>query len=145
MKKMSLMVCLLAFAGGTSGFLGSRYHVHSISQRRSRILALPPPVLSKYHGLVPPLTSALRVPLAAAPFGPAALAKWPAVEKRPLHAKAPFSLPVAFEPNIGQADPSIQFIGRGRGLSVYLTDRGINLEVSAPQATLWTSSARIFR
>ena len=47
-------------------------------------------------------------------------------------AKAPFSLPVAFEPNMGQADLSIQLIGRGRGLSVYLTRRGIDLQVPSP-------------
>jgi hypothetical protein len=35
------------------------------------------------------------------------------------------SLPLTFEPNDGQADPRVQFSGRGHGLSVFLTEREI--------------------
>jgi len=33
-------------------------------------------------------------------------------------------LPLAFEPNRGQADPSVRFLARGRGATVFLTDTG---------------------
>ena len=36
-----------------------------------------------------------------------------------------FSLPVTFEPNVGQAGSGAQFIGRGKGLNVLLTEQGI--------------------
>ena len=35
------------------------------------------------------------------------------------------SLPLTFEPNYGLVDPLVQFSGRGRGLSVFLTEREI--------------------
>jgi len=40
-----------------------------------------------------------------------------------------FSLPFAFEPNLGQADSRVAFIGRGRGLTVLLDRRGIALQI----------------
>src|SRR5271156_577738 len=138
MKKMFLMVCLLALAGGIVGFLGRRYlALHSISPPRLRVDVLPQMGLSTYHAraepLLTPVPSVPRIPLPAAPSALAAPASRNAPENLPLHAKGPFSLPMAFEPNIGQADPSIQFIGRGRGLSVYLINCGIDLQISSRQ------------
>ncbi len=37
------------------------------------------------------------------------------------------SVPVTFEPNVGQADPRVDFIGRGMGLSVLLARDGIDV------------------
>jgi len=37
------------------------------------------------------------------------------------------SVPVTFEPNVGQADPRVVFIGRGKGLSVLLMRDGIDV------------------
>jgi hypothetical protein len=41
-----------------------------------------------------------------------------------------FSFPVTFEPNVGQAAPGVQFLGRGRELSASLVREGINLAIS---------------
>jgi len=55
-------------------------------------------------------------------------------------AVAHFSLPMTFEPNAEQADPRVRWIGRGRGLTVFLTSReiGVRLAASArrPQSRL---------
>src|SRR5579862_7149122 len=40
------------------------------------------------------------------------------------------SIPFAFEPNLGQADSRVAFIGRGRGLIVLLDRREIALQVT---------------
>ena len=37
------------------------------------------------------------------------------------------SLPIAFEPNVGQADPSVQYVGRGANMTVLLRADGIEL------------------
>jgi beta-propeller repeat-containing protein/ASPM-SPD-2-Hydin domain-containing protein/HYDIN/CFA65/VesB family protein len=37
------------------------------------------------------------------------------------------SLPIAFEPNVGQADPSVQYVGRGANMTVLLRSDGIEL------------------
>jgi hypothetical protein len=42
---------------------------------------------------------------------------------------APISIPMSFEENEGQADSSIEFIGRGRGLTALLTREGLDLTV----------------
>ncbi|MBZ5502781.1 MAG: choice-of-anchor D domain-containing protein, partial [Acidobacteriia bacterium] len=45
------------------------------------------------------------------------------------------SLPLTFEPNVGQADPRVRFIGRGKGLVVTLTEQEIDVRAAsgAPQ------------
>ena len=60
------------------------------------------------------------------PHKPARLWSESAPDRRPL------SLPIAFEKNVGQASPTTQFVGRGRGLTVLLTAEGI--EVVLPGA-----------
>lgn len=52
---------------------------------------------------------------------------------------AGFSLPFAFEPNVGQSDSPAAFIGRGRGLTVFLGRREIALQI--PSATRANRSA----
>jgi hypothetical protein len=44
--------------------------------------------------------------------------------------QTPFSLPFAFEPNVGQADSHVAFVGRGRGLTVSLTRREIAIQIA---------------
>jgi hypothetical protein len=39
-----------------------------------------------------------------------------------------YSLPMTFEPNVGQADAQIQFVGRGKGMAVLLTSEGVSLD-----------------
>ena len=41
-----------------------------------------------------------------------------------------FSIPMTFEPNVGQADPRVEFVGRGRGLTVFLTQKEIGVQVA---------------
>lgn len=46
-------------------------------------------------------------------------------------ARRELSLPVAFEPNVGQVDRRVELIGRSRGLTVFLTRDAIALHVAA--------------
>ncbi len=43
---------------------------------------------------------------------------------------ANLSLPLTFEPNVGQADPRARFIGTGKGLMVILTEQEIDVRVA---------------
>ena len=45
---------------------------------------------------------------------------------------ARFSVPMTFEPNVGQADSNVQFVGRGKGLTVLLTHQEIAVRVATP-------------
>lgn len=47
-------------------------------------------------------------------------------------ALAPLSIPMTFEPNLGQSDEGVQFIGRGKGLTVLLTADTISVQVPQP-------------
>ena len=40
---------------------------------------------------------------------------------------------MTFEPNVGQSDPSVQFVGAGKGLDVFLTNDEIALQVAKSQ------------
>lgn len=50
-------------------------------------------------------------------------------------AAAPVNLPLAFEPNVGQADSGIDFLARGRDFGAYFTPEGMVLAVRAPGAS----------
>jgi hypothetical protein len=43
---------------------------------------------------------------------------------------SPLSIPMTFEPNIGQLDPRAEFVGRGAGMTVLLTRSGLDVEVA---------------
>jgi len=124
MKQIQRMVCFLALAGSAGGFLGSWHSA-------LRVKATPRPAL---HGSqIQDLNFAAKA--SPRPKSPAAIAEWsmspvgsPA-DNRSSRSKDPFSLPVSFEPNMGQADHHIRLLGRGRGLNVYLTSRGIDLQI----------------
>lgn len=47
---------------------------------------------------------------------------------------ANISLPLQFEPNVGQADPQAQFIARGKGMAVLLRRDGISLVVGTHES-----------
>ena len=51
----------------------------------------------------------------------------PALKQRTLANYA--ALPVAFEPNQGQASPEVQYLARGKGYSLYLTSSGATMTV----------------
>ncbi|MSO21083.1 MAG: hypothetical protein EXQ56_11595 [Acidobacteria bacterium] len=44
------------------------------------------------------------------------------------------SLPIAFEPNVGQAGAGIDYVARGAGYAVSLAASGATLQLSAPAA-----------
>jgi Beta-propeller repeat len=46
------------------------------------------------------------------------------------HTTAPISVPIAFEPNVGQAGAKVQYVGRGSGTTVVLLSDGIELSDS---------------
>jgi hypothetical protein len=43
-------------------------------------------------------------------------------------------LPIAFEPNVGQASPDVKFLARGRGYGLYLTETGATIAVASHEA-----------
>ncbi len=45
------------------------------------------------------------------------------------------SLPMEFEPNAGGANPRVQFVGRGKGMAVWLESDEIGVEVGGPSRT----------
>ena len=45
------------------------------------------------------------------------------------------SLPVTFEPNRGQADPSVEYLSRGPGYSLFLTQTGALISIQRPLQT----------
>jgi hypothetical protein len=50
------------------------------------------------------------------------------VRMKALARRAPaYSLPITFEPNVGEAGAQVQFVGRGRGVTVFLTNEGVSL------------------
>ncbi len=57
--------------------------------------------------------------------------------------RSQLSLPFAFEPNVGQADSRVAFIGRGRGLTVFLKSREIVVQVAGTSRAAHAISMRI--
>ena len=51
----------------------------------------------------------------------------PARIPQPSSQSANVSLPITFEPNVGQADARVQFIGRGKGIATFLTSDAVVL------------------
>jgi hypothetical protein len=47
---------------------------------------------------------------------------------------APLTLPMTFEPNTGQFDPRVKYVGRGGGISLLLTRNGMDVTVGNPLA-----------
>ncbi len=56
--------------------------------------------------------------------------------------QSPLSLPFAFEPNLGQADSRVAFIGRGKGLTVFLESREIVVQMAATSFAARTRTSR---
>jgi Abnormal spindle-like microcephaly-assoc'd, ASPM-SPD-2-Hydin/Beta-propeller repeat len=46
----------------------------------------------------------------------------------PRRAPSAYAIPITFEPNVGQANAQVQFVGRGKGMTVLLTSAGVSLE-----------------
>jgi hypothetical protein len=115
------MVCLLTLAGSGSVFVAGRGVAH-VSSRPDRFSG-------NLHQAQVEKHFPRSMPSDAAPAQPTAIARR---APRLARACAPgrgcsthLSMPMAFEPNRGQADPRIQYIGRGTRLTVFLTHREI--------------------
>jgi hypothetical protein len=54
------------------------------------------------------------------------------------------SLPLSFEPNVGQADPRVRYLAHGAGYTLFLTDRGATLSLSS-ESTSSESTSRVAR
>ncbi len=57
--------------------------------------------------------------------------------------QSPLSLPFAFEPNVGQADSRVAFVGRGRGLRVFLKSREIVVQIAGTSNATHAISMRL--
>ncbi len=136
MKVAQFFVCLLALAGSTCFLVAERGKTRasispirtvSVVPRRPDANALGRSV-SRPAAISPAL--ALRPKISAA-----------TQEKSERAALAHLPIPMTFEPNVGQADREVQFIGRGRGLSVFLTHEAIAVQV--PTEGRSTNSRRL--
>jgi fibronectin type 3 domain-containing protein len=92
------------------------------------------------------LLAAVVAAAGTAPGAPVPVAAAPAIAARPqgvtvatVHGR----LPIRFEPNVGQADPSVQYLARGDGFSVGLTGRGAVLALAADQPRRPAGRSRI--
>jgi hypothetical protein len=105
-----LAVSLLALAGSGSLFLARKTPIHRFASPH----ATP---------AFPARTTGRNVPTRSAPkqgFNrPADLAR-----------QTPLAFPFSFEPNVGQADSRVAFVGRGRGLMVFLEEREIAVQIA---------------
>ncbi len=72
----------------------------------------------------------VAAPSVAAPSVVAPSVVAPSVPTPSIQALA--SLPMAFEPNVGQTDPAVSFLARGAGYDVFLTDDGLRLSLVRP-------------
>lgn len=63
----------------------------------------------------------------------------PSIETSPSHPTSPPSGPAGggFEPNVGQAQPSVRFMARAPGGAIALTQRGAVTAVTAPSVKRW--------
>jgi len=69
------------------------------------------------------------------PAIPQRLSPSAAHSRGPAAKRSSISLPVAFEPNVGQLEPQIAFLGRGKGLETRLTSEGLELVVGRGAAS----------
>ena len=110
MSWKQLVVCLLVFAAGATFSLAG---IRSIPQIRSRASSLPNVHLinsSHPQARTMPADSPRHAPDIA---GTNRIA----------------NLPLTFEPNEGQTDANVNFIGRGMGLTVLLTPEGMTIRI----------------
>src|SRR5579863_3418594 len=125
MYRKVFLVCLLALAGTTSVFFAGRGPMR-------------PAVLSPNAAPIRPymqpqdrpvrIASALAGDLIIRPGHPAENLKSPARLTSP--GLSHVSIPMTFEPNVGQLDAPVEYMGRGRGLTVFLTRREIAVRVA---------------
>ncbi len=114
MSSKLLWLCVVSFC--LMALAGSLLFARKNSVHRSA----PPRAAAKFLAQTPDRHFAARTAL---------------VQGIPQHAanparQTPLSLPFAFEPNVGQIDSRVAFIGRGRGLTVLLERREIAVQIA---------------
>lgn len=125
MSRKLFFVCLLALAGGGSVFLAGRSRMHA-SSRPHPAENLAQRQVTKHRSPSVPRGTNLRMPAEIARLASLPIQTCPSAKE----CVAAFSLPMAFEPNRGQADARVQFIGRLKGLTLFLTRQEIAVQVA---------------
>ena len=106
--------------------------------------AEPPTLASLTAGLKPrppgatvPNPSAIR----PAQFLPSPVPYLPAADRAATARPANFSLPITFEPAAGAAGQAVQYVGQGKGMTVFLDSGGIGISVASATGANATPSA----
>ena len=129
MNRKALCVCLLAFAG-SSLFVARKALVHRSSRPRLvREFLGPTPVRDLGARSAPIRVDALPQRERTTIAGSRSVIAGDAsrATNRRTHS---FSLAFAFEPNLGQVDSRVTVVGRGKGLTVFLTRREIAVQIT---------------
>jgi hypothetical protein len=125
MRVARFVVCLLALAGSLAPFA---------TRRGSKSARIPAKIPAQAGAATTRAIAAARsVPVRAAggeAFAPARFPNNGAALLPPARARASISVPMTFEPNVGQAAADVKFIGRGKGMNVWLTQQGFALQVA---------------
>jgi hypothetical protein len=127
MSKKWFVVCFLALAGCVSVLVAGSGRAHGPAPQR-----YPAGILPQEHrqnrpaGGVSPREARQQVHQVS----PASLS----VNQTNLAGPgaANISIPLTFEPNVGQADSPVEYVGRGKGLTVFLTREAIAVQVARP-------------
>lgn len=136
MKWKQVAPCLLALAGSVFFFAAVRGRAGEQSHSRAFIALSPRLADSKQLATRTPVPARFsrRVPVIAESL--------PALKAANLAPRRSVSIPMTFEPNLGQADPRAEFIGRGKGLTVFLTRASIAIQVANLGATQAAAAPR---
>jgi hypothetical protein len=59
-------------------------------------------------------------------------------------AQEPFTSPISFEPNLGQANDQVKFMARGPGYTLYITNDGMTFSFERPESYAGPESSRSF-
>lgn len=141
MSSKQYLIRLLVLAGGIGLSLANSGHLHRspLALRAGRNRPGSPD--AKWTGrIVTPGSPAKRLarpsPLLFNAFG---IAQTPQAKMREATPKieansAQISIPVTFEPNVGDADASVQYVGRGKGVTILLARREIAVAVPRSSA-----------
>jgi hypothetical protein len=135
--KRQLWVCLPALAAIFAAIILAEYAGRSLREPRyrARVRRFATPISPRHTGRsASRISQAPKSPhLQFAPLDPEnrARCQGSAACARP---SGSLALPLSFEPNVGQASPDIEFIGRGKGLTLFLTRDAISIAVPSGES-----------
>ncbi|MGA9885370.1 MAG: choice-of-anchor D domain-containing protein [Candidatus Acidiferrales bacterium] len=113
MSRRLVSVCILALAGITS-FSAGRF-------RGNERLSFPP---------VPPESQSRNIALSRGSHVAGVNANRARMRAATSRRSAPISIAMTFEPNVGQFDARVRYLGRGTGMTLLLTRKGMDVEVA---------------